>query len=516
MSQQPGARAQVHHLKVTLQDFRPAVWRRLRVPSEVTLGELSDILQDTFGWDGDHLHKFVCANVEYVPELLLEGPLVGFGPPSIHEDSVRLIQVAPRPGAVLDYVYDLGDEWRHRIEVEDLAAAEPDTRYPTCTGGRGVAPEEDSYGDEYTPGPFTEDDRLAINRRFRAGGALPGRELPASAGDVDPVFAALFPWLVQGEGAKRVLRTREVAPLPELAEQATASALVRRAHALARWVGAGRALTPSKVLRPDDAVQAVAELGLAEPLLPEPPEIDVLSGDSAFRDWVPLRRADEAARRSAATKKIRSAKDLPALHGLWNAAVEAGLIEVRGSRAVAENAVDAGDGEAVETWARLLAGLMRARVQAEQEDRSYYGRPAPQEAVFPISAQILDELADRPLPVLLPALPIAATTGNVTSLTIDAVHAAMCDWTLAGVIERTGRTTAADGLDTAVRELVAGFWPDDDPSDDPGTAAQEFLRRIPRPALDAVYGSAPVRLSSLGAYGIRRLLGAHGWATTAP
>ncbi|WP_188194137.1 plasmid pRiA4b ORF-3 family protein [Nonomuraea sp. SYSU D8015] len=505
MSQLAGARPQVHHLKITLQDIRPAVWRRLQVSSEMTLGELSDVLQGAFAWEGEHLHKFIGATVEYVPKMLLrDDPLLGFGPPLVHEDSVRLVQVAPRRGAVLDYVYDLGGEWRHRVEVEEITEAEPDTRYPVCTEGRGAAPEEDSH--EYTPATFTENDREALNRWFRHKGARLGRDLPVSVKEIDRVFAALFPWLVQGEGEDRVLRARRVASIEELGEQAAASELVRRAVALADWVGSGggRAVTPSRVLRPDDAVQAVDELGLDEFLLPALPEIEVPSGDGVPRP----------------ERKLRSAKDLPALHGLWCAAVESGLIEIRGSKAVAGDAVRTWEDEPLETWARLLAELMRARVQAEQEDRSYYGRQAPQEVVFPITAEILDELAERPLPVLLPALPIAAATGDVTGLyglsgsLLGAVHAAMGDWALAGVIERTDQAVAPSLLEPTVKDLVAGFWREDDPSADRGSGVQGFLGGIPRQALDAVYGSQVVRLSSLGAYGVRRLLAAHGWAVT--
>ncbi|MEV0350652.1 plasmid pRiA4b ORF-3 family protein [Nonomuraea sp. NPDC050680] len=197
----------------------------------MTLGELSDILQDAFEWDGDHLHKFDLGNVSYVPELLLEQHHLGFGPPMIHEDAVRLGQVAPRPGVVLTYTYDLGDDWRHRIEVEDIAPAEPDALYPTCPAGRGLAPEEDSY--DYTPGTFTEPERLALNRLFRANGALPGRELRMATDNIDPVFTALFPGLAQADAGERLLEPREVAPVHQLAEQAAASALVRWALALA-------------------------------------------------------------------------------------------------------------------------------------------------------------------------------------------------------------------------------------------------------------------------------------------
>ncbi|MFC0862251.1 plasmid pRiA4b ORF-3 family protein [Sphaerimonospora cavernae] len=528
MSQPPDVPAEVHHLKVTLRDFRPAVWRRLQVPSGVTLGELSDILQDAFEWDGDHLHRFDVGSVGYGPDMLCERQIFDFGPAMVHEDTVSLRQVAPRPGAAFDFTYDLGDEWLHRIEVEDVAPAEPDTLYPACVAGRGLAPEEDSY--DYTPGTFTDADRLALNSLFRRNGAVAGRDLPSGTGDVDPVFAALFPRLVQLEAEEeRSLAPREPASAEQLADQAAASPLLRRALALARWVDTGRALTPSKLPRPVDAVQAAAELGLAEPLLPAMAQVALASGESAFGDWVLRRRAREAARTDGKPKKVRSAKDLPALHGLWCAAVEAGLIEIRGSKAVIGAAVRAWeDGSAeqrLEIWARLLAGLLRARLEAERADRGYFGRMAPQEDVFPLTAQILDGLAGRPVPALFPALAIAAATGEVmgmygcTDSLFAAVHAVMSDWTLAGVVERTSRDPGHDAFEPVLKELAATFYQqsshdgDDDPSSGPGLSDEQLMQAILRPALTAVRDSAAVRLTPLGSYGIRRLLTAHGWQT---
>ncbi|MFE3453290.1 plasmid pRiA4b ORF-3 family protein [Nonomuraea sp. NPDC059194] len=508
----PDAPARIHQLKITLRDLRVQVWRRLQVPSAITLGTLSDILQDAFEWDGDHLHKFELANVSYVPELLLERSFLGFGPPMIHEDAVRLEQVVPRPGAALQYIYDLGDEWRHRIEVEDIIPAGPGVLYPMCLAGRGLAPEEDSY--DYTPGTFTEADRRALNELFRVNGALPGDDLPVEADDVDPVFTALFPAMAYAE-EDRLLEPHEDAPVPALAERAATSALVRRAIALAHWVGSGRALTPSKVLRPADAIQAEAELGLAEALLPAMDVPDLPSGRSEFGDWVMRRREQESLRAAGASKRLRSAKDLPALHALWSAAVEAGLIEIRGSKAVVGSAVEIwGSGTAeqrLEVWARLLAGLLGSRVAAEQADRSSFGRGARQEEILPITAHILDDLGEQPFPVLLPALPIATATGDVMGLygltdsLLGAVHAAMSDWALAGVVEPTSQPLEPGLIEPLLKELAEGFTKE--PAPGPGLSAEQFLR----PALTAVRKSSAVRLSRLGSYGVRRLLLAHGW-----
>ncbi len=47
------------------------------------------------------------------------------------------------PGDRLLYTYDYGDEWNHRLLVEQVGGPVETVR---CTGGRGAAPPEDSGG----------------------------------------------------------------------------------------------------------------------------------------------------------------------------------------------------------------------------------------------------------------------------------------------------------------------------------------------------------------------------------
>ena len=49
----------VYQLKVTLKHVKPAVWRRLQVPCEITMAKLHSVLQDALGWTNSHLHQFV-------------------------------------------------------------------------------------------------------------------------------------------------------------------------------------------------------------------------------------------------------------------------------------------------------------------------------------------------------------------------------------------------------------------------------------------------------------------------
>src|SRR3954466_4653498 len=116
-------RSTVHELKVTLRDVRPPVWRRLQVPSMTTLGELHDLLQAAFEWHDGHLHQFEVAGVSYGEEDL-------FGSDSRDESEAVLDRVAARPGALLTYTYDFGDNWEHRIEVEAVLPPVPDQVYP--------------------------------------------------------------------------------------------------------------------------------------------------------------------------------------------------------------------------------------------------------------------------------------------------------------------------------------------------------------------------------------------------
>jgi Plasmid pRiA4b ORF-3-like protein len=131
----------VHVVKVNLYGAKPPVWRRLEVPSAMTLDLVHEVLQAVFDWDGYHLHSFETVCGEY-------------GDPSQdddwsergHESAVALAQVAAAEKAKVVYVYDFGDDWRHDIIVDKILPAAPGVAYPRCTAGRGETPAEDSGG----------------------------------------------------------------------------------------------------------------------------------------------------------------------------------------------------------------------------------------------------------------------------------------------------------------------------------------------------------------------------------
>lgn len=136
------AATSVHRVKVTLHGSKPPVWRRLEIPSTLTLDEVHEVMQVAFGWYDLHLHQFETVCGEFTDPERDEWGASDAG----DEAQVAIAQVAAEEKAKVVYVYDFGDDWRHDIVVEKVAPAEPGVAYPRCTAGRGKAPHEDSGG----------------------------------------------------------------------------------------------------------------------------------------------------------------------------------------------------------------------------------------------------------------------------------------------------------------------------------------------------------------------------------
>jgi hypothetical protein len=120
----------VHQLKIKLRRTSPPIWRRVEVASTMTLAELHDVIQASFGWDDDHLWEFNTAYGKHgpVPDLGHQDP-----------DAVALAQIAPE-GTTFSYVFDFGDYWDHQITVEKVVPAARTAHHPRCTGGRQPDP----------------------------------------------------------------------------------------------------------------------------------------------------------------------------------------------------------------------------------------------------------------------------------------------------------------------------------------------------------------------------------------
>ncbi|MGA3346500.1 MAG: plasmid pRiA4b ORF-3 family protein [Terracidiphilus sp.] len=135
----------IYQIKVTLLGTKPPIWRRLLVPSTLTLARLHDVLQTAMGWAGGHMHEFRTADRHFGipdPEDRSMGMQVE------NERTIRLSSVLRRAGAKLIYTYDFGDNWEHAVVLEKLLPAQLslDLEYPICIDGKLACPPDDCGG----------------------------------------------------------------------------------------------------------------------------------------------------------------------------------------------------------------------------------------------------------------------------------------------------------------------------------------------------------------------------------
>ncbi|WP_404288079.1 plasmid pRiA4b ORF-3 family protein [Glutamicibacter arilaitensis] len=131
----------VLQLKLSLKDAKPPIWRRVLVPLDLHLEDLHDIIQASFDWYDGHLHEFRAGGYGGT----------SYGPDIEHmeydhdESGVLISELLKTEKDRLDYAYDFGDGWEIRIDVEKVLDTDAG-QLPRCTGGRRMAPLEDSGG----------------------------------------------------------------------------------------------------------------------------------------------------------------------------------------------------------------------------------------------------------------------------------------------------------------------------------------------------------------------------------
>ncbi|WP_245295335.1 plasmid pRiA4b ORF-3 family protein [Manganibacter manganicus] len=120
-----------------LKDVSPMVWRRVQVPSTMTLREFHGVLQVAMGWESIHLYQFIIHTARY-----------GSWETSARSPDIRLGDLKLRKGSRFLYEYDLNIPWAHEVRLEGRRPVGAEFRHPVCTGGVGNCPQEDCGGPE--------------------------------------------------------------------------------------------------------------------------------------------------------------------------------------------------------------------------------------------------------------------------------------------------------------------------------------------------------------------------------
>jgi Plasmid pRiA4b ORF-3-like protein len=130
----------VYQFRVVLQGISPLIWRRLLIPSDMSLATLHATLQIVFAWSDVHLHHFRIHGKEY--------GCARVGGPSFEDDprQVPLGQLRLHQGERFTYVYNFIDHWVCDLRLEAVRPLDSSGHHPVCLGGKRAAPPEDCGG----------------------------------------------------------------------------------------------------------------------------------------------------------------------------------------------------------------------------------------------------------------------------------------------------------------------------------------------------------------------------------
>ncbi|MFQ5887635.1 MAG: plasmid pRiA4b ORF-3 family protein [Candidatus Hydrothermarchaeales archaeon] len=136
----------VYQFKITLKRIRPPICRQIQVPETYTFWDLHVAIQDAMGWVDYHLHEFEIVDPS-------TGLMVDIGPPDdegFHEVlpgwKQKIADYFSMKNRSADYVYDFGDNWEHKIQLEKILPREKNINYPICIKGKRACPPEDCGG----------------------------------------------------------------------------------------------------------------------------------------------------------------------------------------------------------------------------------------------------------------------------------------------------------------------------------------------------------------------------------
>ena len=129
--------------KITLDDVKPIVMRRITMRFGVRLDRLHTIVQAAMGWSNSHLWEFRAGGIGWGPS----GPDAGFGDGPLDARKAPLLRMLNDVGGkTIKYLYDFGDGWEHSIKIERIFPDVPGLDQPFLLEATGRCPPEDIGG----------------------------------------------------------------------------------------------------------------------------------------------------------------------------------------------------------------------------------------------------------------------------------------------------------------------------------------------------------------------------------
>jgi hypothetical protein len=134
----------IYQIQIVLRDFKPKIWRRILVPSNLLLSDFNKIIQSAMGWTNSHLHQFEKNRTFYIeiyPDGELEERIDVVDYKKFKIESLLKIEKER-----IIYEYDFGDSWEHNIILEKILPFDSTMKSPVCISGKMHCPPEDCGG----------------------------------------------------------------------------------------------------------------------------------------------------------------------------------------------------------------------------------------------------------------------------------------------------------------------------------------------------------------------------------
>ena len=136
----------VYQFKITLNYITPPIWRRIQVPETYTFWGLHVAIRDAFGWSDCHLHEFELRDKSTGLRVDIGIPDEDFDGSILAGWNQKIVDYFSMENCSARYVYDFGDYWVHKIQLEKIIPKEKDGIYPRCIKGKRACPPEDCGG----------------------------------------------------------------------------------------------------------------------------------------------------------------------------------------------------------------------------------------------------------------------------------------------------------------------------------------------------------------------------------
>jgi len=134
----------IYQVQISLKGFKPKIWRRLLIPSDLLLSDFHKIIQTSMGWTNSHLHQFIKNDAFYTRKMADDDFWYELN--NVDYRNMKASDLLAMEKEKIIYEYDFGDSWEHEVLLEKVLPNDKNAQLPICLNGSMNCPPEDCGG----------------------------------------------------------------------------------------------------------------------------------------------------------------------------------------------------------------------------------------------------------------------------------------------------------------------------------------------------------------------------------